>query len=193
VHETGQPSPSPSIPASTEAFAQATYWLSNCIQNHDRCPSNQDVPLPTRLLYFKHGGERLHVRLAETLGLVGGNACLSYRWGKQGAAEPLQTERGNYRDHLKEISVQSLPRTFQHAIVSPRRLGLQYLGIDSLCIIQNDNPDWCTEAAKMGLFLSECVRYHRSFMVARAKRGMLLIRGTGVYWTPAISTGRLYR
>ncbi|KAH6708918.1 heterokaryon incompatibility protein-domain-containing protein [Leptodontidium sp. MPI-SDFR-AT-0119] len=157
----GQPSPWPSISASTEisgdtsspeAFAQARYWLSNCIQNHDRCPSNQDVPLPTRLLYLKHDGERWHVRLAKTLGSVGRYACLSHRWGKQGAAELLQTERGNYEDHLKEISVQSLPRTFQHAIVSSRRLGLQYLWIDSLCIIQDDNADWRAEAAKMGSY-----------------------------------------
>ncbi|KAH8665245.1 heterokaryon incompatibility protein-domain-containing protein [Tricladium varicosporioides] len=157
----GQPSPWPSISASTEisgdtsspeAFAQARYWLSNCIQNHDRCPSNQDVPLPTRLLEFKHDGERWHVRLAKTLGLVGRYACLSHRWGKQGAAELLQTERGNYEDYLKKISTQSLPRTFQDAIVASRRLGLQYLWIDSLCIIQDDNADWREEAAKMGSY-----------------------------------------
>ena len=42
-----------------------------------------------------------------------------------------------------------LPQTYQDAIIVTRRLGLQYLWIDSLCIIQNDTQDWEREAAKM--------------------------------------------
>ncbi|KAF2682599.1 HET-domain-containing protein [Lentithecium fluviatile CBS 122367] len=169
----GQPSPWPSISASSEisgdtsspeAFAQARYWLNNCIRNHGRCPSTQAGPLPTRLLHFKHDDERWHVRLAETQGSYGRYACLSHRWGKQGASELLQTERANYKDHLREISVQSLPRTFQHAIVSSRRLALQYLWIDSLCIIQDDNADWSEEAARMG---SGCFSYAEPEYIGR--------------------------
>ncbi|KAF1836050.1 HET-domain-containing protein [Decorospora gaudefroyi] len=157
----GQPTPSPSISASSEisgdtssseAFAQARYWLNECTQNHDRCPSTGVAPLPRRLLHFNHDGERWHVRLSETQGSYGRYACLSHRWGKQGASELLKTTRANYKDHLSQISFQSLPRTFQHAIVSSRRLGIQYLWIDSVCIIQDDNADWKAEAANMGSY-----------------------------------------
>ncbi|KAF2006123.1 HET-domain-containing protein, partial [Amniculicola lignicola CBS 123094] len=157
----GQPSPWPEISAraeisgdtsSPQAFAKARYWLSDCIQNHDRCPSNQEVPLPTRLLFLSNDGERWHIRLAETLGLVGRYACLSHRWGDLGASELLETDWGNYEDHLKAIPIQSLPLTFQQAIASSRQLGLQFLWIDSLCIIQHDDADWRAEAVKMGSY-----------------------------------------
>lgn len=47
------------------------------------------------------------------------------------------------------IEVPSLPQTFQDAIVVARKLGIPYLWIDSLCIIQGDSKDWQHEAALM--------------------------------------------
>jgi hypothetical protein len=43
-----------------------------------------------------------------------------------------------------------MPLNFQDAITVTRKLGLRYLWIDSLCIIQNDGEDWKGEATKMG-------------------------------------------
>jgi len=42
-----------------------------------------------------------------------------------------------------------LPKTFQDAVRFAREFGVQYLWIDSLCIIQNDPEDWAREAARM--------------------------------------------
>jgi hypothetical protein len=42
-----------------------------------------------------------------------------------------------------------LPRTFQEAIDIIRRLGVRYLWIDALCIIQGDTTDWLREAPQM--------------------------------------------
>jgi hypothetical protein len=42
-----------------------------------------------------------------------------------------------------------LPKTFKDAVVITRKLRIQYLWIDSLCIIQDDQEDWEREAAKM--------------------------------------------
>jgi hypothetical protein len=42
-----------------------------------------------------------------------------------------------------------LSKTFRDAILVTRELGLQYLWIDSLCIIQDDANDWAIESAKM--------------------------------------------
>lgn len=44
-----------------------------------------------------------------------------------------------------------LPSTFQDAITVTRRLGIAYIWIDSLCIVQDDAQDWEREAAKMAL------------------------------------------
>lgn len=42
-----------------------------------------------------------------------------------------------------------MPSTFQDAVTITRTLGLKYLWIDSLCIIQDDDSDWETQSAKM--------------------------------------------
>ena len=45
--------------------------------------------------------------------------------------------------------MQELPLTFQHAIAITRKLGYQYLWIDSLCIIQDSKEDWDVESLDM--------------------------------------------
>ncbi|KAF7532425.1 hypothetical protein G7054_g7944 [Neopestalotiopsis clavispora] len=48
-----------------------------------------------------------------------------------------------------EIPWNSLPNTFRDAIEVTRQLGVRYLWIDSLCIIQDDENDWKQESSKM--------------------------------------------
>ncbi|KAL8855860.1 MAG: hypothetical protein Q9178_007521 [Gyalolechia marmorata] len=48
------------------------------------------------------------------------------------------------------IPLNSLPRTFQDAIVITRKLGLRYIWIDSLCILQDSREDWEKESTMMG-------------------------------------------
>ncbi|KAK1524235.1 uncharacterized protein CCOS01_09322 [Colletotrichum costaricense] len=43
----------------------------------------------------------------------------------------------------------SLSKTFQDAVLVTRRLGIKYIWIDSLCIIQDSKLDWETESVKM--------------------------------------------
>ncbi|KAL9112220.1 MAG: hypothetical protein Q9187_007804, partial [Circinaria calcarea] len=47
-----------------------------------------------------------------------------------------------------------MPLTFKHAIAIARRLGYQYLWIDSLCIVQDSDEDWMRESAMMGQIYS---------------------------------------
>ena len=50
---------------------------------------------------------------------------------------------------MNGIPFSELPRTFQDAVHITRRLGIQYLWIDSLCIIQGDAEDWDRESKQM--------------------------------------------
>ncbi|EHK19955.1 uncharacterized protein TRIVIDRAFT_155817 [Trichoderma virens Gv29-8] len=43
-----------------------------------------------------------------------------------------------------------LPKSFREAMQITRRLGVEYIWINSLCIIQDDSRDWEHEAAIMG-------------------------------------------
>lgn len=142
--------------SSPEAFAKVRYWLHHCVNCHRACPSNTRVRLPTRLVevVYNHGTQRYKVKLVETRSAFGKYACLSHCWGPQGSSALLRTTAANYASHVKQIPVESLPRTFQNALVVTRRLGLTYLWIDSLCIIQGSGVDWAREAARMGSYYS---------------------------------------
>ena len=50
---------------------------------------------------------------------------------------------------MKGFSFSELPRTFRDAVQVTRELGIQYLWIDSLCIIQWNDKDWEHEAKRM--------------------------------------------
>jgi hypothetical protein len=52
--------------------------------------------------------------------------------------------------HLREISLAQLSQTLQDAIEITRLLGFQYLWVDSMCMIQDDDNDWLQEANAMG-------------------------------------------
>ncbi|KAM0143873.1 hypothetical protein ACHAP3_001139 [Botrytis cinerea] len=79
--------------------------------------------------------------------------ALTHCWGKE-MPEAATTKTRTLEQRLLSIPLKTLPRTFRDAITITRRLGLQYLWIDSLCIIQNSLQDWQQESAKMGKIYS---------------------------------------
>lgn len=68
--------------------------------------------------------------------------------------EAATTKTRTLERRLLSIPFKTLPRTFRDAITITRRLRLQYLWIDSLCIVQNSLQDWQQESAKMGKIYS---------------------------------------
>jgi hypothetical protein len=73
--------------------------------------------------------------------------ALSHCWGK---SLPVKTTTENIQEHRRSIRLNKLTPTFRDAIFLSHRFGVQYLWIDSLCILQDSKEDWETEAAKMG-------------------------------------------
>jgi len=60
------------------------------------------------------------------------------------------TTKSNWTKLALNISFNALPPLFQDAVIITRQLGLRYIWIDSLCIIQDSLRDWETESSKMG-------------------------------------------
>ncbi|MCJ1251866.1 hypothetical protein MMC30_009104 [Trapelia coarctata] len=52
-------------------------------------------------------------------------------------------------EHASGIPTSRLPPSFRDAVTITRRLGIRYLWIDALCIIQDDPEDWRVESAQM--------------------------------------------
>ncbi|KLU90181.1 hypothetical protein MAPG_09145 [Magnaporthiopsis poae ATCC 64411] len=71
---------------------------------------------------------------------------LSHRWG---GLTPVRLLQENYSDFRKGIAFDELPKTFRDAVEVTRRLGVSFLWIDSLCIIQDSVEDWARESSKM--------------------------------------------
>jgi hypothetical protein len=61
----------------------------------------------------------------------------------------MKTTHETINEYCKEIAVSALPTTFRDTIAYARRLGLRFLWIDSLCIIQDDATDWQRESSQM--------------------------------------------
>lgn len=56
-----------------------------------------------------------------------------------------------------QIDIGKLPKTFRDAIDVVRRSDIEYVWIDSLCIIQDSKKDWASEAALMHQVYSNAI------------------------------------
>jgi hypothetical protein len=73
-------------------------------------------------------------------------ATLSHCWG---SGENLKLTNSTFQSFKSKIPWDKLCKTFEDAIFITSMLDLEYLWIDSLCIIQDDEDDWRQESALM--------------------------------------------
>lgn len=138
---------------SAMSLEQAIQWLNKCRDTHPNCGPTDLSFCPSRLLElggFESGSpDILQVKLIETKQMSTGMAyaCLSHCWG--GITPACVTNKDTIQAYLSGISWSKIPRTFQDAMVLTWRLGFQYIWIDSLCILQDDEENWRKEAATM--------------------------------------------
>lgn len=72
---------------------------------------------------------------------------LSHCWGQ---SVPLKPTIFSLQQHIEGIPLKSLPKTFRDAAMICSRIGVRYLWIDSLCIIQDSYTDWLQQSSEMG-------------------------------------------
>lgn len=114
------------------------------MRNHRQCSLDENAALPTRVIDV----EDLKV-IETTEGQKQPYVALSHCWGLP-TKESFITTRDNFDDMKKGFVLDDAPKTFRDAIEVTRALGIRYLWIDSLCIIQQDAEDWQRESSKMG-------------------------------------------
>ena len=128
---------------SDQAIANVKDWLGTCTSKHFTC-SKDEAEMRTRVLFV--GDNKHPPRLVATEGKRGKYTALTWCWG----TEPtLRTIEISLHEHEREIPWSRLPYLFRDAAVIIRKLGIDYLWIDALCIIQDSDVDWIREATKM--------------------------------------------
>lgn len=108
------------------------------------------MPLPTRILDLGDD-EAPNIRLlVPKEGAEGKYAALSYCWGHSNHFLLTVTTMGDLKNGFH---VCQLPKTLQDAVKVTRQIGLRYLWVDALCIIQGKDTeainDWNTEVFRM--------------------------------------------
>jgi hypothetical protein len=144
-----------------------SHWLKKCSWKHAVCRQNMSSRgkfAPTRLVELNGRTQRLV--LASDLEVVPNYATLSHcctssmyqhlyylellTHTNTGWESTFLTLKSSNLDIFREqIPHSALSKTFRDAFLVSWTLGLRYIWIDSLCIIQDSEEDWRKEAATM--------------------------------------------
>jgi Heterokaryon incompatibility protein (HET) len=133
--------------------------MKDCLHTHWECSPSLSGYLPTRLLELDDSQSpcsRLEdtatVRLISSGQLLGQEeakyVALSHCWGAPDK-KPIMATTTNITELEKGINLSDLPPVFQDAIQLTHALGMKYVWIDSLCIIQDSRGDWEHQSSMM--------------------------------------------
>ncbi|MCJ1266197.1 hypothetical protein MMC22_006080 [Lobaria immixta] len=134
-------------PLSTNAMTISKHWFLECQSSHLECSANVKHAMPTRVIDVGLLDDPRSPHVYESQAETGQWATLSHCWGN---TVTTKLTLATYEERMEEIPMAALPKNFLDAIAVTRILGIQYLWIDSLCIIQDSIEDWLQESAKMG-------------------------------------------
>jgi hypothetical protein len=129
---------------SDKALSKAKQWLQKCDTEHDCVCTSDDSEMPTRVLAIEEAG--LTVRVVDEKSHRGRYSALSHCWG---SSHRITLTKATMASLTKGILIEDLPKTFRDACQVAKNFGIQYVWIDSLCIVQDDRNDWAREASKM--------------------------------------------
>ncbi|KFY00787.1 hypothetical protein V490_01205 [Pseudogymnoascus sp. VKM F-3557] len=157
----GSPSPWPEIKTARAIEAAADSdgclqlihnWMRHCETQHPDCKEHGRALLPDRVVYVGKGTDPYLVETTQDA--TGDYVALSHRWGGKVS---LQLKTATVDDFKRGIPFSSFPKTFQDAITVCRALQIEYIWIDSICIIQDSKDDWDIQGSKMDKVYADCL------------------------------------
>lgn len=153
-------------PGSEPSAQLMRHWIQTCDETHQCMAAVVNSGLPKRLLTTDYHLER-GVRLCSTADMRPDvrYTALSFVWGTVNMDQD-RTVRENLARYEQAIDYGKLSKTFRDAIEITHRLGIKYLWIDSLCIVQDLLREELSEIAQMGDIFSNayCVLIASSAM-----------------------------
>ncbi|EWG55263.1 hypothetical protein FVEG_13292 [Fusarium verticillioides 7600] len=134
-------------PWQEKAIDKIKAWISDCETEHEHCPQRHSTALPKRALKIKNDDVFLYISQKEDVQTEDKRyVALSYRWGND---LPLRLTRDTMDDFIRGRPISELPETLRDAVRIARNLGFEFIWIDALCIIQDDETDWVEQSALM--------------------------------------------
>ncbi|PVH81483.1 HET-domain-containing protein [Cadophora sp. DSE1049] len=164
------------------------YWLEQCWLNHHECPSpnlttNSWPKLPDRVIdlahyHFPPDAKSSKISVVDTETLTGGYVALSYRW-PENVDESCVLSRSTLSRFSGGILASDIVTEIQDACTLTKGLGIRYLWVDALCIIQGSGGDWHVQAEKMASIYKNAVLTitevdHTPLSVAAEQKHLLL-------------------
>jgi hypothetical protein len=125
-------------------------WLKSCDELHPKCVlSRKPKWLPTRLLDLRNVEKHRYINLVlpDSTWTHERYATLSHCWG---GSSPVKLTTATLTLFRSGIQIEEIPKTFIDAIEVALFLGIKYIWIDALTIIQDSSDDWAKEASHMG-------------------------------------------
>ena len=142
---------------SDESFRFVQNCLSTCCSTHPGCFGSKRDFLPSRLLELFVEEDTSLVRLVATQSIsvlpTPSFATLSDVWGSN---QNHKTTVSNLHAHETGMKMSDLGQTLQDAILVSRTLGIKFLWVDSLCIVQDSPIEMATEISRMMDYYENC-------------------------------------
>ncbi|KAI0121570.1 HET-domain-containing protein [Hypoxylon sp. NC0597] len=181
--------------ASSASIEFARSCIRSCQRDHRECRRQVDDmtdqlgpelidsnSIPSRLLQLVVKDSMLYAKLIgrglpsaiqkETVSRQG-FAILSYCWGGD---QPVQLTRHSIGRLGDGIPISQLPKTLRDAAWLTSEIGLEYLWIDALCVVQDDVKDKNHEIPRMELYYGHSTVTICAASAAKYSEGFLLSR-----------------
>lgn len=153
---------------SAESLTFVQERIEQCSRHHHLCGKPDGNYRPTRLIDVTPVEDNIDdVSLCGPEDMLGPDKryiALSYCWGQ--VVPECRLYWSSLNKMRDRIAWEAIPKTMQDAIIYTRRLGVRYLWIDALCILQDDVDDWSHEAATMAEV------YRNSYVTLAALHGI---------------------
>lgn len=122
--------------------------IIECRGKH-KCERQGPLPLlPDRIIWIQ-ANNTTQIQLVEPKGIHAQYIALSYCWGPV-KKDTFLTNASSFNERRAGIPYNDLPPLFQDVVHCARVLGIDYIWIDRLCIIQGNDKDFEWQAPKMG-------------------------------------------
>jgi hypothetical protein len=168
------------LPLTSSNVHMIKSWIDQCTSNesqqHGECSDKSCSPAPLRLIDVLQDDI---VQLVEREGSLVQYAILSYCWGQSSDTLASRTVQSNVASRLKPFPLSSLPQTLVDSVIVARRLGIPYIWVDSICIVQ-ESVEWTKEATRMRSYYENSYLTVVPVACSSADQGFLGPRGPWV-------------